>query len=265
MLIVQISDLHIVEKGQKTLGVAPMDENLAKCVGYINQMLPKPDLVLVTGDITNDLTVPQAQYAAHLLNQLDAPYYVVPGNHDSRQSLLQVFGDEHCPGQLDGMINYVIEDYPVRLIGMDSTKPKTVGGHMCRKRLDWLEARLAEDRKKPTIIFMHHPPVKAGVLEADFDGFVGAEELGSIVEKFSHIERIICGHIHLATHTKWHGAIVSTAPSMGMQLGLDLTMKKPSEFFLEAPGCLLHHLTPHGDLITHTIHIREMEGPYSFA
>ena len=265
MLIVQISDLHIVEKGQKTLGIAPMAQNLQKCVAHINQLNPKPDLVLATGDITNDTSLEQAQYARQLLDQLNCPYFIIPGNHDNRQVLLDVFGESICPGNVDGMINYVLEDYPIRMIGIDSTKPKTVGGDMCQKRLQWLDDRLAEDTQKPTIIFMHHPPIKVGVLEADFDGFAGADMLGEIIEKHTNIERIICGHIHLPTHTKWHGTIISTAPSMGMQLGLDLTMEKASEFILEAPGYQLHHLTEHGDIITHTVYVREVDGPYSFA
>ncbi len=265
MLIVQISDLHIVEKGQKTLGVAPMAENLSKAIAHINQLLPQPDLVLATGDITNNLTLAEAEHAVQLLNELNCPYFVIPGNHDNREVLLQAFSGPAIPGCFEGMINYTIENHPVRLIGVDSTKPNTVGGHMCQKRLDWLEAQLNEELKKPTIIFMHHPPVKAGVLEADYDGFVGASELGAIVEKFTNIERIICGHIHLPTHTKWHGTIVSTAPSMGMQLGLDLTMTKPSEFYLTVPGYQIHHYTKHHDLVTHTAYVGNMDGPYSFA
>lgn len=265
MLIVQISDLHIVERGQKTLGMAPMAENLIKTIDHINQMTPQPDLVLATGDITNNLTLSEAEYAAQLLNKLNCPYYVIPGNHDNREVLLQAFAGPAIPGHMDGIINYVIDDYPVRLIGVDSTLPKTVGGHMCQKRLDWLQDRLVEETTKPTIIFMHHPPIKAGVLEADFDGFGGADTLGEIVGRHTNIERIICGHIHLTTCTRWHGTIVSTAPSMGMQLGLDLTMTKPSEFTLESPGYQLHHLTKHGDLITHTVFVRDVDGPYSFA
>ncbi|RUA00252.1 MAG: phosphodiesterase, partial [Deltaproteobacteria bacterium] len=45
MLIVQISDTHIAAPGKKTYGIAPMAENLARCVDHINQMTPTPDVV----------------------------------------------------------------------------------------------------------------------------------------------------------------------------------------------------------------------------
>ena len=54
MLIAQISDSHIARWGRKTFGIAPMAENLALCIDHINQLEPKPDLVLMTGDITNE-------------------------------------------------------------------------------------------------------------------------------------------------------------------------------------------------------------------
>ena len=53
MLIAQISDLHIPRKNTKTYGIATMAENLVLCIDHINQHLPKPHLVLVTGDITS--------------------------------------------------------------------------------------------------------------------------------------------------------------------------------------------------------------------
>ena len=53
MLIAHISDTHIASPGSKTCGVAPMAENLERCVDHINQMVPRPDVVVHSGDVTN--------------------------------------------------------------------------------------------------------------------------------------------------------------------------------------------------------------------
>ncbi len=53
MLIAQISDSHIAGEGKNTFGIAPMAENLARCIDHINKFEPTPDVVLVTGDIGN--------------------------------------------------------------------------------------------------------------------------------------------------------------------------------------------------------------------
>ncbi|MFK5925444.1 MAG: phosphodiesterase [Desulfuromusa sp.] len=264
MLIAHISDLHIARPGEKAYGIAPTAENLACCVDHINQLQPEPDLVLVTGDITYSGLLQEAERAANILAQLHAPFFVLPGNHDVRSNLNIAFGGEACPITDQGFIQYVIEGYPLRLIGIDSTAPGEPGGEICTPRAAWLDARLSEAKEQPTVIFMHHPPLKCGVLETDEDGFVGVDLFGKIIEKYSNIQSILCGHIHLQAHAGWRGTVVSIAPSMGIPLVLDLTLEQPSQFTLDAPGYQLHYWSPDENLISHTIYVRETDGPYLF-
>jgi len=264
MLIAHISDLHIAGWEKKAYGIAPTAENLACCVDHINQLVPEPDLVLVTGDITYSGLVEEAERAASILGQLQYPFYVIPGNHDVRSTLWSVFGGQACPSMNQGFTNYVIEGYPVRLIGIDSTVPGEPGGEICKVRAAWLDERLSEAKEQPTVIFMHHPPVKCGVLETDVDGFVGADRFRDIVEKYSNIKSILCGHIHLQAHVGWQGTVISIAPSMGIPLVLDLTMEHPSQFTLDVPGYQLHYWSPDKNLVSHTIYVREADGQYLF-
>ena len=264
MLIVQISDTHIAAPGKKAFGIVPTAENLAQSIEHINQLNPSPDLVLITGDLVNYGSGEETRRAFELLEKLRFPYFIVPGNHDSREALWQSFGTRAIPSRFHEFFNYVIEGYEIRLIALDSTAPGEPGGHICHQRAHWLDQQLERARDHPVIIFMHHPPLKCSVLETDEDGFRGADELGRVIEKYSNIERILCGHIHLSTHASWHGATVSTAPSMGLQLGLDLTMTRESEYYRDAPGYLLHHWTPQRNLITHNISLHDLDGPYPF-
>lgn len=264
MLIAQISDTHIAPQGQKTYGIAPMAENLARCVEDINQQEMTVDMVLLSGDITNDFSHDEAQRAADILKQLDCPFYVVPGNHDDRDVLWDVFGGGAIVSCADGFLNYVIDDGPVRIIALDSLCLGQSGGEICDQRAAWLRSCLEQGGKKPTVIFMHHPPMQCGVPESDLDGFKGADVLGDIIAAYPNIERILCGHIHLLTHARWRGTVVTTAPSVGMQLDLDLTQTKESRFLLSDPAYLLHHWIPDGRLITHTIQVNNASGPYDF-
>lgn len=264
MLIAQISDTHIPLKGKKTYGIAPMAENLAQCIADINQQKPKPDLVLVTGDITHSGQSEEFNHAAYLLNQIKTPFYVIPGNHDDRNLLRSTFDKRSCPVEADKKIDYVIENKELRLIALDSTMLGKPGGEITKVQAKWLNEKLTEKPKQPTLIFMHHPPVNCGVLETNADGFIGKELLGDVVSSHDHIEKILCGHIHLPINTRWRGTVISTAPSLGMQLALDLTLKRESEFFLEAPAYQLHYWTPDKNLITHTVVVKPVDGPYLF-
>ena len=264
MLIAHISDLHIAEDGQNAYGEVPTAQNLACCVAHINQLQPSVDLVLVTGDITYAGLQSEAELAAELLGKLSAPYYIIPGNHDDRAVLRSVFEQRGCPATADNFINYVVDNFPLCCIALDTTVPGEPGGEVCAERAAWLEEQLERTAGRPTLIFMHHPPVKCGVLETDEDGFVGADLLGAVIEKYPNIERILRGHIHLTTHVRWRGTVISTAASMGLQLLLDLTLKLPSSFYKDAPCYQLHYWSPDRQLISHTVSLHEMEGPYLF-
>jgi len=264
MLIAHISDPHISEPGTLTYGYAPMADHLAKCIAHLNQQQLQPDLVLISGDVTNDFNLEQAEHAAQILAGLNSPYYLVPGNHDDRDILWQVFGGKACPAHRDGFIDYVIEGYNLRIIALDTLQRGKSAGCFSSAQADWLRACLATGGTKPSIIFMHHPPIKLGVPETDEDLFIGSNLLGDIVQDYPNIQRILCGHVHLTTHSAWRGTIVSTAPSQGMQLTLDLTQQKPSQFVLAPPAYLLHHWLPHGALISHSIQVNDPVGPFPF-
>ncbi len=264
MLIAQISDLHLAEWGQKTFGIAPMAEHLERCVQHINNLPIPPDLVLVTGDITNNGLLEEAERAAHILARLHAPWYILPGNHDDRATLRAAFPPETWPTEHATFIQYTIETEPLRLIGLDTIIPGAPGGEICPDRAVWLEAQLAQEPEKPTLLFMHHPPARFNVIETDIDGFIGAERLQQIVARHPQVQRILAGHIHLASFTQWGSVAVSTAPSMGMHLYMDLTMQR-SAYILDDPGYQLHLWTADQRLITHTVRVKEDTTLHPFA
>ena len=264
MRIVQISDLHITKEGKKACSITPTTKNLQKCIKHINAITPSIDLILVTGDITNEGSLEETQRAKTILDNLNAPYYLTPGNHDNRDHLLSVFGEEHISVSSKGFINYVINKSAIRLVCLDSVIEGRSGAEFCDIRAAWLEKELKKETEKPTIIFMHHPPIKFGILETDQDGFIGAKRLGKIIQKQANILAILCGHVHLQTNTAWNGTVVCTSPSMGMQLLLDLTQTLPSQFFNTDPAYQLHYFTPEKELVSFAISTTKMNGPYPF-
>ena len=255
MLIAQISDTHLAGGQAKTFGIAPMAENLARCVQHINALQPPPDVVLITGDITNDGRAEEAERAARILRKLRFPFYIVPGNHDNPETLLNAFEPGACPVSSARFVNYVISGYDIKIIGLDSTWPQHPGGFISPQQANWLDAHLQAIGPEPVILFMHHPPVSFGVLETDEDGFEGAELLAEVLLRHGTVRHILAGHIHLPATTTWHGMVVGTAPSPGMRLALDLTLTQPSAFLLDDPAYQLHYWTKQNHLITHTVRI----------
>lgn len=264
MLIAQISDTHITLPLKKTYGIADTAKNLTDCVKYINTLEPKADIVLLTGDISNSGQYEELIHAKSILDKLEAPYFVIPGNHDNRNDVWAVFNGKACPSRSDGFINYVINKGDIKFIALDSVIEGKPGAEICQTRANWLDEQLNKKPAQPTIIFMHHPPVKCNILETDQDGFIGADLLGDIVGKHKNIKAIFCGHIHIQAHINWRNTVVSVAPSTNMRLMLDLTMRKESQFYLDYPAFQLHYWSDDKNLISYPILIRNNQASYPF-
>ncbi len=148
-------------------------------------------------------------------------------------------------------LHYAVEDHPLRLIGLDTRQADGDGGEMCPARLAWLEARLEEGGNRPTLIFMHHPPIKSGIGFMDSLPFVGADALEALVARFPNIEGIVCGHLHRAMHARWGGTVVSVAPSVVFQMTLDFRPGAPSAFVLEPAGVPVYLWREDTGLVAH--------------
>ncbi len=264
MLIAQISDLHLSSENTKTFDVAPMSENLKKCIQHINQLPSQPDLVLVTGDISNNGELDELLYAKTILDELKIPYYVIPGNHDNRHDLLTVFGENSCSSNSDQLINYAINDYDIRLIGLDTSIANKSGGQFTQSSYEWLQDQLQQSPDQPTLLFMHHPPVNVGITETNIDGFEGKELLAKVLKNHHNIEAILCGHIHLSTHTRWQGSMINTCPSIGMRLVIDFSMQNNSQYTLDDPSYQLHKWTNEQNLITFDVNVTDQNQGHPF-
>lgn len=266
MLIAQISDLHIRREGELACGVVDTAACLARCIAHVNRLDPRPDLVLLTGDLVDSGGAEEYANLRRLLAPLAMPCYLIPGNHDDRRALREIFPDHAYLHEHSDFIQYVISGYPLRIVMLDTLDPGNDAGLMDEPRLAWLEARLAEARTQPTIVVMHHPPFETGIVYMDKINCRGADKMAAIISRHPQIERVLCGHVHRTIQTLWAGTAACIAPSCAHQLTLDLRNEdlSPGEYILEPGGFMLHLWRPGTGLITHTGVVGQFEGPYRF-
>ncbi|OED40786.1 phosphodiesterase [Chromatiales bacterium (ex Bugula neritina AB1)] len=264
MLIAQITDSHIKAKGKLAYQKVDTEKNLRRCVDHVRKLEPLPDIVLFTGDLT-DFGRPE-EYALfrQLLAPLEMPVYVIPGNHDTREGLRQAFTDHHYLPDQGTYINYTVEHYPLRLIGLDTTVPGRPEGNLCAERLSWLDRQLQLEPDKPTVLFMHHPPIKTGIEHMDVQNCGNGEALGDLLSKHRQVFQILCGHVHRPIHQQWRGVTVTIAPSASHYVALDLKKGSPADFNLEPPTVQLHQWRNDNSLISHLSFIGSFDGPHPF-
>jgi Icc protein len=266
LLVAQITDLHVVGKDQLCQGRVATHAQLQEAVAHINGLDPRPDVVLVTGDLTDHGTIEEYGVVREILAVLRPPVYLIPGNHDRRDILLEAFVDHsYLPRPGAPFAHYVIEEYPVRLVGLDSTIPGRSDGLLCDERLTWLDDTLRAAPQRPTMIFMHHPPFRTGIRWVDAIGLHGARKMEAIVARHTQVEWVACGHIHRPIQVAWGGTMAGTAPSAShAQVALALTETSGFDFryALEPRAVQLFLRDPGYGFLSHISYVSGVEGTY---
>jgi Icc protein len=219
---------------------------LRRCVADIN--LQQPDAVIFTGDTAQHGRSEEYTYLRELLAPLNAPLYLVPGNRDDKIALRAAFDDKaFLPGQGE-FLHYVVEDYAVRLVALDSTAAGERKGVFCAARQAWLDEVLSEQPQRPTLLFIHHPPFDVG------DHYVGgyrrpedAAALEDIVSRHPQVVGLLCGHVHWPVERDWAGTVAHIMPSVAVDVrkGVDETEAR------EQPIYLLHRVSDETGLVSH--------------
>jgi Icc protein len=242
--VVQLTDPHIGAPWSDDPSAA-----LAAAVAAVGEVLSSaPDAVVVSGDIANTPDDAEYERARELLDRLDAPVYVLPGNHDDRERLKRHFA---IPVGEEPHLSYAVDLGPARLVCLDTQRPGRDGGQLDSQRLSWLERSLAADEVTPTLLAMHHPPLFVGVPSLDAIA-IPAEERSALAESLARHQQvhvIAAGHVHRAIIGELGGARVIAIPSTDVQLALDT--EAPEIRFVREPPCFAVHMLIEGRFVSH--------------
>jgi 3',5'-cyclic-AMP phosphodiesterase len=263
VLIAQLSDLHVRPSGALYHGVTDSNQALADAINHLLGLDRRPDLVLLTGDLVDEGLPEEYATLRHILTALTIPYLVIPGNHDDRENLRTAFSD-HGYLPRSGPLHYCVDDYPVRIIGLDSTVPGEHHGHIDADGLQWLGHVLSRDTRKPTVLMLHHHPFMSGISYLDEYRYFEGAQLRLLVAGFDNIDIVLCGHVHRPMVKRWANTVICASPSTATQIDLQLSGSQPSSH-VGPRGCMLHLWDADHGLISHASPIGEFEGPYPFA
>jgi 3',5'-cyclic AMP phosphodiesterase CpdA len=192
--IVHLSDLHF---GRVDPAIPPA---LLRAVA-----MAAPDLVAVSGDITQRARIAEFKAAAHFLETLPAPVLAVPGNHDV--PLYNVLLRWLSP--LDRYRRYITsdlapfcEDAEIAALGVNTTRALTFkDGRINRRQMEAAMRRFAHCRKDVTrIIVTHHtfdtPDPVPGAIAAH--KVVGRADMAMAGFLLADVDIILSGHLHMS-------------------------------------------------------------------
>ncbi len=266
LLIAQISDLHIKRPGVLAYGQVDTAAALTRCVATLNAFRPRPELVVISGDLADTPMAEEYEHLNRLLAPLEIGFAAVPGNHDSRE-LMRAALPKGGYAQSTGALNSLHAVGPLDLVLLDSSVPGKPHGELEVATLAWLDATLALSSTRPALLFLHHPPFVTGIHHMDAQNLRNAGALADILRRHPRARLVAAGHVHRAALTQFFGIPATICPAPNHAVALDLEESLPPSFKVEPPAFHLHtwfsgeHF---GDLITHHVPIGDFPGPFPF-
>lgn len=236
LIVAQITDTHLFATDeQQMLGLTTHD-CLQAVVAHLRQLQPQPDILLLTGDLSQDETKESYQRLQEIISPLQIPTYWIPGNHDDlalMQQLLNqppIFADKSFTA---GGWHFLL---------LSSWVPGKVYGKLSQASLEWLEQELQSIGDKPTLISLHHPPCAIASAWMDEIKLQNPNDFYAIIDRYPQVKLVLFGHIHQAFEQQRRGVSYLGSPSTCVQF-----KPKSVEFAIDStqPGFRL--LTLDGD------------------
>ncbi len=179
MLIAQISDIHV--------GPEFREEIFQRAVDEINGL--DADLLLVTGDLTENGLLAQYERAAELMKQFNCKSRVyTSGNHDYRNTGYLLFR-QFFPSKP------MVRTRDLLVVTMGTARPERNDGEAGHRQIVWLENALRSERKRFRVVMMHHHLVPVPDTGPNTIPILDAGDVLRALDR-SGVGLVLCGHRH---------------------------------------------------------------------
>ena len=259
MLIAQITDLHIGfdRDNPHELNV----RRLNMVIDQLNELQPRPDLLLVTGDLVeNGDDVGAYSHMIALVGRWQGPTLWAIGNHDDRAHFRTAL--PKVPVDANGFIQYEHDFGGLRWVVIDTLDAGRHGGAFCELRAAWLPNDWQRGRGSDSDC----PPSSSGRYRNRLDERRAAGGYGSSGLRGDRAgwpgRGDACRAVHRPAATSFAGKPLIIAPSTAPLVALDLDHVDPLHpdgralIIADAPAYALHRWDD-GRLLTHF----EIAGP----
>lgn len=208
--IVQITDSHLFHEDDGCLLGVPTLHSLTAVVDRLLEEQGDVQLVLGTGDISQDGSLRSYQHFARQAGRIGAPMRWIAGNHDVNMVQLQA---SKAAQWLEP-----VYDFPQwRIILLNSSVDGAVFGHLGEEQLQLLERSLESAGERHVMVCLHHHPVDIGCGWLKSLGLRNAADFFAILDRYSCVKLVLWGHIHQDFSQERKGVQLLASPSTSVQ------------------------------------------------
>jgi Icc protein len=197
--IAQITDLHLFDNPELKLKGIDTDASFRAVLEAIATLEHQPDLLLVTGDLTQDGVNESYHRLRYALSHLSIPAYCIPGNHDNAKLVQNILADMAAVNR-----QLCWQDWQILLL--NSAVPGKVHGYLSDYTLRWLERRLTANPELHTLIALHHPALAIGSEWMDLISLQNRDQFWQVCDRYPQIKVVISGHAHQDIDSLWQAS-----------------------------------------------------------
>lgn len=194
--ILHLTDTHLhADPAFEHMGVNTK-HSLLEVLAHVAASNLKPDLILVTGDLTHDESAAGYQQLRTIMDSLRTPVYVLPGNHD-----IPALIDNHMlSASISNQARIALDHW--QIIMLDTSIRESECGELATSQLRLLEQALNDCPDRHTLICMHHQPVPVGSRWLDTMQVRNSAAFMKIIQPHSQVKAVLWGHVHQAFHNQ---------------------------------------------------------------
>ncbi|CBL44547.1 predicted metallophosphoesterase [gamma proteobacterium HdN1] len=208
--ILQLSDSHLFASEQGKLLGLNTEYSLCKVLDLVDQEQSAPDLVLATGDLSQDHSVASYLRFHDHMQRFKAPVYWLQGNHDLYDAMKKGEAAERIGPCVIDLASW-------RIVLLDSSIPRKVPGRFSPSALEFLRTALAEAQDRHLLVALHHQPVKVGSPWLDVQMVGNADEFWAEIDRSKQVRAVIWGHVHQVFETMRNQVKLMSVPSTCVQ------------------------------------------------
>jgi Icc protein len=238
--LVQLSDSHLFGEAHGTLLGMNTRDSLQKVIELVRVQQSQIDLLLATGDLSQDGTLASYQQFRELTRQLGAPARWIPGNHDEPQVMAEA-------AVQSALLDSVVDIGNWRVTLLDSAVPGSVPGYLQDEQLQLLARSLSEAPERHHLVCLHHHPVSIGCAWMEPIGLRNPEAFFEVLDRFPQVRAVLWGHVHQEIDQLRNNVRLIASPSTCIQFEPGSEDFKVGE---QAPGYRWLRLLPDGRLET---------------
>jgi Icc protein len=189
--VVQITDTHLCQQAGGTLLGMDTDHSLQAVLAQIQRLHGNTELLLTTGDLSDQGAPESYQRLVQYLSPLALPVFGLPGNHDELQ-YMQAVSD----GQFQVQPEIQIGNWQILML--DSQVAGEAGGHLGAAQLESLQVKLERAAQQGlfTLVCLHHHPISIDCKWLDEQRVTDADDLFAVLDSCPGVRGVLWGHVH---------------------------------------------------------------------